>query len=111
LQEAWLAVVRLMAPIAPHIGEELWSALGGEGHLYKASWPAVDEAAREKSQVTLVVQINGKLRAKLELAPGADRDSTLEAALAIDNVQRHIGDKQVRKVIHVPDRLLNIVVG
>ena len=111
LQEAWMAVVRLMAPIAPHIGEELWSALGGAGPLYKAAWPDVDEAAREKSQVTLVVQINGKLRAKLELAPGADRDSAVQAALAIENVQRHIGDKQVRKVIHIPDRLLNIVVG
>ena len=65
LREAWLAVVRLLGPIAPHIGEELWAALGGEGPLYRAPWPGVDESARVRSQVTLVVQINGKLRAPL----------------------------------------------
>jgi leucyl-tRNA synthetase len=111
LQEAWTAIVRMLAPIAPHIGEELWTALGGEGALYKAAWPQADESARVKTQVTLVIQINGKLRAKLELAPGASKDEAMEQALAIENVQRHMGGKQVRKVIHVPDRLLNIVVG
>jgi len=111
LQEAWSAVVRLLTPIAPHIGEELWRALGGEGPAYRAPWPEVDESARERTRVTLVVQVNGKLRAKLELPPGADRDEALEQALAVENVQRHVGEKSVRKVIHVPDRLLNIVVG
>ena len=111
LQEAWMAIVGMLSPIAPHMTEELWAALGGEGALYKAAWPEVDESARVKTQVTLVVQINGKLRAKLELAPGASKDDAMEQAMSIENVQRHIGDKQVRKVIHVPDRLLNIVVG
>jgi len=111
LQEAWMAIVRLLAPIAPHIGEELWRELGGVGPLYKAAWPAVDEAARKRSQVTLVVQINGKLRARIELEPGADQEQALQQALAIENVQRHMDGKQVRKVIHIPDRLLNIVVG
>jgi leucyl-tRNA synthetase len=110
-QEAWSAIVRLLAPIAPHATEELWTALGGEGSVYRAGWPAADESARVKTQVTLVVQINGKLRAKLELAPGASKEDALEQALAIENVQRHTDGKQVRKVIHVPDRLLNIVVG
>ena len=111
VQEAWSAIVRLLAPITPHIAEDLWKALGGIGPAYCAPWPEVDEAAREKTRVTLVVQINGKLRARLELEPGASKDIALEQALAIENVQRHIGDKEVRKVIHVPDRLLNIVVG
>jgi len=106
-----MAIVRLMAPITPHIGEVLWEALGGSGPLYKTPWPAVDEAARERMQVTLVVQINGKLRARLELEPGATQEQALEQALAIDNVQRHMDGKDVRKVIHIPDRLLNIVVG
>ncbi len=110
-REAWMAIVRLMAPIAPHIGEELWAKLGGDGPLYKAPWPEVDESARKRSQVTLVIQINGKLRARLELEPGANREQALEQALAIDNVQRHMDGKQIRKVIHIPDRLLNIVVG
>jgi leucyl-tRNA synthetase len=110
-QECWSVIVRLLAPITPHVCEELWRLLGGEGAVYAAAWPQVDEGARERSQVTLVVQVNGKLRARLELEPGADRDRALQAALAIENVQRHMGEKAVRKVIHVPDRLLNIVVG
>jgi leucyl-tRNA synthetase len=111
LQEAWQAVVRLLAPISPHICEVLWEMLGGATPVSLASWPVVDEAAREKSQVTLVVQVNGKLRGKLELEPGAPQEAALEHAMALENVRRHIGDKSVRKVIHVPDRLLNIVVG
>jgi leucyl-tRNA synthetase len=110
-QEAWMAIVRMLAPIAPHATEELWTALGGEGPLFSAAWPEVDEAARVRTAVTLVVQVNGKVRAKVELAAGASKDDALEAALDIDNVQRHMDGKAVRKVIHVPDRLLNLVVG
>jgi leucyl-tRNA synthetase len=111
IQEAWMAVVRLLAPMTPHICEKLWESLGGSGHLYQAGWPEVDESAREKMQVTLVVQVNGKLRARLELEPGAAKDRALEQALAIDNVLRHTEGKEIRKVIHIPDRLLNIVAG
>jgi leucyl-tRNA synthetase len=111
VREAWLAIVRMLAPITPHICEALWAELGGAGMVYRAAWPVADEAARERLQVTLVVQVNGKLRARLELEPGATRDAALEQALTVDNVQRHMTGKTVRKVIHVPDRLLNIVVG
>jgi leucyl-tRNA synthetase len=111
VQECWLAIVRLLAPVTPHICEALWRALGGEGPLYNVAWPVADEAARERQQVTLVVQVNGKLRARLEIETGADKDQALERALAVDNVMRHVGEMEVRKVIHVPDRLLNIVVG
>ena len=111
VQEAWLGIVRLLGPITPHICEELWTALGGEGPLHSAAWPQADESARERLQVTLVVQVNGKLRARLEVEPGAKQEQALEKALAIDNVQRHVEGKVIRKVIHIPDRLLNIVVG
>jgi leucyl-tRNA synthetase len=111
VQEAWINIVRLLAPITPHICEILWESLGGDGPLCAAAWPVPDEAARARLQVTLVVQINGKLRARLELEPGASKDQALEQALAIENVQRHMDGKEVRKVIHIPDRLLNIVVG
>jgi leucyl-tRNA synthetase len=111
VQEAWLAIVRLLGPITPHLSEELWASLGGDGPLYCASWPEADESARERSQVTLVVQINGKLRARLELEPGLQQDAALEQAMSIENVKRHMEGKQIRKVIHIPDRLLNIVVG
>ena len=111
LQEAWLAIVRLLGPITPHICEVLWEALGGSGPLCQAPWPQADETARQRTQITLVVQINGKLRARMELEPGLDKEAVLEQAVAIENVSRYMEGKQVRKVIHIPDRLLNIVVG
>jgi leucyl-tRNA synthetase len=111
VQEAWMAIVRLLGPITPHISEELWACLGGHGPLYCAAWPEADESARERMQVTLVVQINGKLRARLELEPGLAQDQAFEQAMSIDNVRKHMEGKQIRKVIHIPDRLLNIVVG
>jgi leucyl-tRNA synthetase len=111
LQEAWINVVRLLAPITPHICDVLWDNLGGEGPLCQAAWPVTDESARQRTQVTLVVQINGKLRARLELEPGASQEQAMESALTLENVQRHMDGKEIRKVIHIPDRLLNIVVG
>jgi len=110
-QEAWLAVVRMIWPFTPHISEALWAALGQTEEITRAGWPAVDESARVREQLTLVVQVNGKLRARLETQPGTSRDEAMDQALALENVQRHIEGKDIRKVIHVPDRLLNIVVG
>jgi leucyl-tRNA synthetase len=111
LDEAWRAVVRLMAPITPHICEILWEMLGETGSLVNSAWPEYDEKARVQDQVMLVVQVNGKLRARLELSPGCDEETAMEAAMAEQNVVRHTSGKDIRKVIHIPDRLLNIVVG
>jgi len=111
LDEAWKAVVRLMAPITPHICETLWEMLGEKGSVVNTPWPLADETARIRDQITLVVQINGKLRARIELAPGSDQEQAMAAAMAEQNVTRHIEGKVIRKVIHIPDRLLNIVVG
>ena len=85
--------------------------LGGDGSVYSAPWPEVDETARVRTQITLVVQINGKLRARQDLEPGLDEATALEQALALENVQKHMGSSEIRKVIYIPDRLLNIVVG
>ncbi len=109
VQEAWEAVVRLLAPVTPHLSEALWRKLGCDGSVFDAGWPEVDEAALVRSSVTLVVQVNGKVRGRIEVAPGADRDSVQAAALADANVSRFVEGKTVRKVIHVPDKLLNIV--
>ena len=76
--------------MTPHACEALWRALGETTPLHRTPWPEADEAARERSLVTLVVQVNGKLRGRIEVAAGADRDSALEAAMAEDNVQRHV---------------------
>jgi len=110
-QEAWEAVVRLIAPVTPHLAESLWHDLGREGSVFEAGWPAVDESALARAAVTIVVQVNGKVRGRIDVRPGADRDSVQQAAMGDDNVARHLEGKQVRKVILVPDKLLNIVVG
>jgi leucyl-tRNA synthetase len=111
LDEAWKAVVRLMAPITPHICETLWEMLGEKGSVVSTAWPVVDEAARVRDEITLVVQINGKLRARIAVAPGSDEQLAMEVAMAEQNVTRHTEGKTVRKVIYIQDRLLNIVVG
>ncbi len=111
VQEAWLAVVRLLNPITPHICETLWTALGEKTALYAAPWPLADESARVRSQVTLVIQVNGKVRARLAVEPSLGQDMAMKKALEIENVQRYVADMTIRKVIHVPDRLLNIVAG
>jgi leucyl-tRNA synthetase len=110
-QEAWLAVVRLIWPFTPHISEALWAALDQQGEVSAAGWPKADAAARVRERLTLVIQVNGKLRARLEAEPGLSRDDAVAHAMALENVQRHVEGKDIRKVIHVPDRLVNIVVG
>jgi len=111
LDEAWKAVVRLMAPITPHICETLWQMMGETGSVVSARWPEVDESARVRDEITLVVQVNGKLRARVALAPGCDQEQAMAGAMADENVTRHTGGKTIRKVIYISDRLLNIVVG
>ena len=105
-------LVIMLAPMAPHIAEELWERTGGEPSLFDhASWPSYDPAMLEEDEVDLPVQVNGKLRATVRVGRGASRDAVQEAALRDENVRRHLEGAAIRKVIHVPDRLINLVVG
>ena len=99
-----------LSPIVPHICHALWHALGHEGLLIDQPWPQPDPAALSQSLVELVVQVNGKLRGRVRLPPGAERQHALDAALADPTVQRFIGDKPIRRAIHVPDKLVNLVI-
>jgi leucyl-tRNA synthetase len=102
----------LVAPFAPHIAEELWERLGHQGGIFQGSnWPAYDEEKARAPTIEVAVQVNGKLRARLLLPVGTAEAEARDAALADENVCRHLGDRTVRKVIFVPDRLLNLVVG
>ncbi|WP_375178664.1 leucine--tRNA ligase [Enterococcus rotai] len=101
--------VQLLAPIAPHIGEELWAILGNEESLTNAPWPVYDEAALVEDEVEVVFQVNGKVRAKLSIARGLSKEELEEKALAAEEIQSFIEGKTVRKVIVVPDKLVNIV--
>ncbi|PLX88311.1 MAG: leucine--tRNA ligase [Desulfuromonas sp.] len=111
VREALEAMVRLLAPFVPHLCEELWEVLGYEHGIESHGWPQWDEAALKTSEITLVVQVNGKVRGKVDVATGADNQVMEAAALADPNVQRYMEGKQVRKVICVPGRLVNIVVS
>jgi len=110
VQEGLESVVRLLAPIVPHLSHVLWNALGHESAVIDADWPQVDEQARVADSVTLVVQVNGKLRARIDVAANASREAAESLALADENVQRFIAGKEVRKVIVVPGKLVNVVV-
>jgi leucyl-tRNA synthetase len=108
-REAWSAIVLMLNPIVPHVCQELWQSLQA-GSLLGQPWPAVDETALERQQLTLVVQVNGKLRGRIQVTPGLPSDQVEELALTEPNVMRFLDGMQVRKVIVVPDKLVNIVV-
>ncbi len=110
VQEALEAMVICLAPIAPHICEELWQELGHKGGLWKAEWPTYDPAQLESAMMTIVVQVNGKLRGRVPLSADVDEETVIEAALADESVKKHVEGKTVRKTIFVPGKLLNIVV-
>ena len=110
MKEVVSALLRLLAPFAPHMTEELWAQLGEEGSIHKCTWPTFDESALVQDEVEIVLQINGKVRDKVLLPATATKDEMETLALANPRVQGFIGDKQVVKVICVPKKLVNIVV-
>jgi len=104
-------LLRLLSPIAPHICHALWQQLKFGSDVLTAAWPAVDPAALAQSNIELVIQVNGKVRAKLTVDANADNPSIEKLALEQDNVQKFIQEKTVRKIIVVPKKLVNIVVS
>ncbi|WP_419942731.1 leucine--tRNA ligase [Candidatus Palauibacter sp.] len=105
-------LVILLAPVAPHIAEELWARLGEESSVFDhAEWPAWDERKLAVDEVELPVQVNGRLRATIRVARGAPEAVVREAALAEVNVIRRLDGAEIRKVIHIPDRMLNLVIS
>jgi leucyl-tRNA synthetase len=107
--EALEAAVLVLAPITPHASHALWQALGHDEAVLNAAWPDVDESALVKDSIELVVQVNGKVRAKLEVPANADKDTVENLAKAEPNVQKFTDGKTIRKVIVVPGKLVNIV--
>ncbi len=107
-RQAAMTLAQLMAPMTPHLSEELWSLLGGEGLVVNAPWPQADAAMLVESSVTLPVQINGKRRAEVQVAADADKASV--EALALEAVARQLDGATPKKVIVVPGRIVNIVI-
>ena len=108
-REVLEAVVLLLSPIVPHICETLWGELAG-GNLWQQSWPAVDNAALVQTEMEMMVQVNGKLRDKIQIAADADEAAVKAAALATAGAQKFMEGKEPKKIVVVPKRLVNIVV-
>ncbi len=105
-------LVIMLAPVAPHLCEELWDVLGGQPSLFdEADWPEYDASKLLADSVRIPVQVNGKLRGTVEVSRGANADTVRKIAMEEEGVRRHLEGVEVRKTIHVPDRLLNFVVG
>jgi len=100
----------LLAPFAPHIAEELWERAGRSGSVHLQSWPAHDEAALASETIVLVVQVGGKVRARLHVAPGLAEDDAVALALADPNVNVHLAGKAIRKRVYVADKLVSLVI-
>jgi leucyl-tRNA synthetase len=107
--EAIEALLLLLCPIAPHITEELWRRLKKPYSIHQQSWPVWDEGVAAEEMITLVVQVNGRLRDRIEVPAGITQEQAQELSLASENVQRHLEGKTPRKVIYVPEKLVNIV--
>jgi leucyl-tRNA synthetase len=100
-----------LAPFAPHIADELWQRMGHTASIHTERWLEADPAALTVDEITMVVQVNGKVRARVQAAPGIGEDDVFALAMAESGVLAHTEGKTVRKRIFVPDKLLNIVVG
>lgn len=111
VEEALGIIIQVLSPIVPHFSHVLWQHLGSSDAVIDSPWPRVDKTALVQDTVELVVQVNGKLRARIEVASDASRETIETAALTQENVQKFTADKTVRKLIVVPGKLVNIVVA
>ncbi|HEU4493193.1 MAG TPA: leucine--tRNA ligase [Rubrobacteraceae bacterium] len=114
-EEEWNAALRafvlLLAPFAPHHAEEMWSALGEAYSVHEQAWPAWDEDVIRAQEITLVVQVNGKLRDRIEVPADITEEDARELAISSERVRPHVEGKELRKSVYVPGRLVNLVVG
>ncbi len=108
--EALDIFVRLLAPVVPHIAEEIWTGRGQDGSVHTAAWPEVDEQAATRDTVTMGVQVSGKVRGQVTISKSATQEEALSAARAVPDVARFMEGKEIVKEIYVPGRIINIVV-
>ncbi|MGA8056866.1 MAG: class I tRNA ligase family protein, partial [Candidatus Binataceae bacterium] len=106
---AFESYVVMLAPMAPHIAEELWRALGHTTSIHLEPWPKFSEDLARDEMVTVVVQVNGKVRDRLQVGAGTPEEEVRGMALRSEAVARHLDGKQPKKIIYVPDKLVSIV--
>jgi leucyl-tRNA synthetase len=100
----------LLAPFAPHIIEELWHHLGHEDSIHQQSWPKYDSKLVKEEKITLIIQINGKVRDKVEVKADISEEKAKEIALSREKIQKWIKGKKIKKTIFVPGKLINLVI-
>jgi len=114
-EDAWHRALRsfvtVLAPFAPHHAEEMWAEIGGEYSVHEQSWPGYEEALIQAEEITLIVQVNGKLRDRIEAPSDISEEAAKVLALESARVRPHLEGKELRKSVYVPGRLVNLVVG
>jgi leucyl-tRNA synthetase len=110
VKEGLESLILLLAPFTPHIAEELWSAIGHPDSVHLQSWPACDEAALVEDEVTVVIQVNGRVREKVQVPAGLTSQALQEKVLAMERVKKLYQDKQLIKVVAIPDKLVSLAV-
>lgn len=103
-------LIIMLAPFAPHFAEECWERIGQRDSVHDAAWPTFDEELARADQIEVVVQVNGKVRGRLQVSPGMPQEEVLAQALGDDGVRRFVGEGRIGKIVYVQDRLMNIVV-
>jgi leucyl-tRNA synthetase len=109
-QETYESMVLMLSPIIPHLCHQLWQELGQDSVIIDHPWPQVDEAALVRESIEMVIQVNGKLRGKMQVSVETDKAGCEVMAINNENVQRYIKDRPVKKIIVVPKKLVNIVI-
>ncbi|MCL2265867.1 MAG: class I tRNA ligase family protein, partial [Treponema sp.] len=108
--DLWEPLVIMMSVYAPHLGEELWEKLGRNESVSKCKWPSYDDALTRDDQVNIVVQVNGKIREKFVVPAGTSKEELEKTALSLPGVQKWLEGQAVKKVVAIPDKLVNIVI-
>ena len=111
VREAVETVVSLLNPMAPHLTEELWERLGYRESLVDAPWPTWDEELAREEVVVIVLQVDGRVRGRLDVPAGLGSEEIVERARDHSGIRRHVGEKRVARVVTVPDRLVNFVLA
>ena len=111
LRESVEKLIPLLAPFAPHICEELWEVLGHRGSVIKKSWTRYDQEVIKKEEVLIVIEVNGKVRSKVEVPVNLEEEEIKKRAQVDERVRKYIDNKKIKRIIYVPKRLVNIVVG
>jgi leucyl-tRNA synthetase len=109
-RKAFLVLAQLMSPMVPHLAEEIWQFLGGDGLLALAKWPEADKLLLEMETTTIPIQVNGKRRAEIIIQSDSSQEEVKKLALSNSNISKILGESQPKKVIYVPGRIVNVVI-